>query len=548
MMQHLSKKFPLDIQKISKEETRSYFENKTTTIFGPPGTGKTHTLLSIVEKHLDEGYRPEEIGYFAYTKKAANEAIDRATSKFEYEEKDFEWFRTLHSMAFKQLNLTTKSVMKDRDYKVLGKTLQIKEFLNANSQIEDNGQSMQKNPFMRIIELARNNMVNIDTQWRRSQGHVEGGFEELERIYGTYIKYKQEHELYDFNDMLLELVNEGVVPSLPVIIIDEAQDLSMLQWYAVILLAKSTKHIYIAGDDDQAIFKWAGAIPEMLMRTPGNKKVLNQSFRIPKRVYDVAESVANKIKVRVKKEWSPTSKTGDVSHYSSIEYVPFNKDGEYYVLARTKYVLQKVEEYFKREGIIYNRFNKNKSISEKVCYAINCWNKLVNGDTISLGGAKNMYKYIPGDGPIKRGFKTWDKALEDDIVVSYNDLVNNHGLRVPKDLAWNDVLTLINEDIILYIRKCERRGQDINAIPKIKILTIHGSKGGEADNVVLLSELSRKSHTSLLKNGDDERRVFYTGITRTKRNLFLVRSSNDYEYSEMFLRQNFGLNRIEHAD
>ncbi len=547
-MQHLSKKFPLDIQKISKEETRSYFENKTTTIFGPPGTGKTHTLLSIVEKHLDEGYRPEEIGYFAYTKKAANEAIDRATSKFEYEEKDFEWFRTLHSMAFKQLNLTTKSVMKDRDYKVLGKTLQIKEFLNANIQIEDNGQSMQKNPFMRIIELARNNMVNIDTQWRRSQGHVEGGFEELERIYGTYIKYKQEHELYDFNDMLLELVNEGVVPSLPVIIIDEAQDLSMLQWYAVILLAKSTKHIYIAGDDDQAIFKWAGAIPEMLMRTPGNKKVLNQSFRIPKRVYDVAESVANKIKVRVKKEWSPTSKTGDVSHYSSIEYVPFNKDGEYYVLARTKYVLQKVEEYFKREGIIYNRFNKNKSISEKVCYAINCWNKLVNGDTISLGGAKNMYKYIPGDGPIKRGFKTWDKALEDDIVVSYNDLVNNHGLRVPKDLAWNDVLTLINEDIILYIRKCERRGQDINAIPKIKILTIHGSKGGEADNVVLLSELSRKSHTSLLKNGDDERRVFYTGITRTKRNLFLVRSSNDYEYSEMFLRQNFGLNRIEHAD
>ena len=548
MMQHLSKKFPLDIQKISKEETRSYFENKTTTIFGPPGTGKTHTLLSIVEKHLDEGYRPEEIGYFAYTKKAANEAIDRATSKFEYEEKDFEWFRTLHSMAFKQLNLTTKSVMKDRDYKFLGKTLQIKEFLNANSQIEDNGQSMQKNPFMRIIELARNNMVNIDTQWRRSQGHVEGGFEELERIYGTYIKYKQEHELYDFNDMLLELVNEGVVPSLPVIIIDEAQDLSMLQWYAVILLAKSTKHIYIAGDDDQAIFKWAGAIPEMLMRTPGNKKVLNQSFRIPKRVYDVAESVANKIKVRVKKEWSPTSKTGDVTHYSSIEYVPFNKDGEYYVLARTKYVLQKVEEYFKREGIIYNRFNKNKSISEKVCYAINCWNKLVNGDTISLGGAKNMYKYIAGDGPIKRGFKTWDKALEDDIVVSYNDLVDNHGLRVPKDLAWNDVLTLINEDVILYIRKCERRGQDINAIPKIKILTIHGSKGGEADNVVLLSELSRKSHTSLLKNGDDERRVFYTGITRTKKNLFLVRSSNDYEYSEMFLRQNFGLNRREHAD
>ena len=452
-------------------------------------------------------------------------------------------------MAFKQLNLSTQSVMKDRHYKALGKLLQIKEFLNTNSQIEDTGQSMQKNPFMRIIELARNNMVNIDVQWRKSEEHVEGGFPELERIYETYIDYKVEHELYDFNDMLLELVNEGSVPSLPVIIIDEAQDLSMLQWYAVILLAKSTKHIYIAGDDDQAIFKWAGAIPEMLMRTPGNKKVLNQSFRIPKRVYNVAESVANKIKVRVKKEWEPTNEPGEVLHYSSIEYVPFDKDGEYYVLARTKYVLQKVEEYFKREGIIYNRFNKNKSISEKVCYAINCWNKLVRGEEISLGGAKNMYKYI-SSGPehIEKGFKTWDKALEDDIVVTYNNLFENHGLRVPEELLWHEALNLINEDVVMYIRKCERRGQDINAIPKIKILTIHGSKGGEADNVVLLSELSRKSYTSLLKNGDDERRVFYTGITRTKKNLFLVRSSNDYEYSEMFLRQNFRLNREEYAN
>jgi DNA helicase-2/ATP-dependent DNA helicase PcrA len=402
---------------------------------------------------------------------------------------------------------------------------------------------------MRIIELARNNMVNIDVQWRKSEEHVEGGFPELERIFETYIDYKVEHELYDFNDMLLELVNEGSVPSLPVIIIDEAQDLSMLQWYAVILLAKSTKHIYIAGDDDQAIFKWAGAIPEMLMRTPGNKKVLNQSFRIPQRVYDVAESVANKIKIRVKKEWEPTEETGEVLHYSSIEYVPFDKDGEYYVLARTKYVLQKVEEYFKREGIIYNRFNKNKSISEKICYAINCWNKLVRGEEISLGGAKNMYKYI-SSGPehIQKGFKTWDKALEDDIVVTYNNLFENHGLRVPEELLWYEALNLINEDVVMYIRKCERRGQDINAIPKIKILTIHGSKGGEADNVVLLSELSRKSYTSLLKNGDDERRVFYTGITRTKKNLFLVRSSNDYEYSEMFLRQNFRLNRKEYAN
>lgn len=544
MLNH-SKLFPLDIQKTSREEVRSYFKNKTTTIFGPPGTGKTHTLLGIVQRHLEEGYEPHEIGYFAYTKKAAHEAIDRATTKFDYEEKEFEWFRTLHSMAFRQLNLSTSSVMKDRHYKELGKTLQIKEFLNSNTQIEENGQSMQKNPFMRIIELARNNMVNIDVQWQRSNLHIEGGQPELERIYETYLDYKKENELYDFNDMLLSLVNEGSVPSLPVIIIDEAQDLSMLQWWAVILLAKNAEHIYIAGDDDQAIFKWAGAVPELLIRTPGEKKVLNQSFRVPQKVFEVAEFVSNKIKDRVPKEWKPANKTGEVNHYSAINYVPFDEDGEYYVLARTKHVLQKVEEFFKREGILYNRFGRHKSISEKVLYAINCWNKLQQGNTISIGGAKNMYKYISG-GPdkIERGYKTWGELLEDDVSVTFEDLVNNHGLRLDKNLVWHEALDKVNEDLVMYIRKCERRNQDINAIPKIKILTIHGSKGGEADNVVLLSELSPKAYQSLLNNGDDERRVFYTGITRTKNNLFLVRSSNNYEYSEMFLRQNYRLNRI----
>ena len=125
------------------------------------------------------------------------------------------------------------------------------------------------------------------------------------------------------------------------------------------------------------------------------------------------------------------------------------------------------------------------------------------------------------------------------MMVNYATLSTDFGLRVSKLEEWYDALDGINEEVAMYIKKCQRRDQDINAIPKIKILTIHGSKGGEADNVVLLSELSNKAYQSLLKNGDDERRVFYTGITRSKKNLFLVRSSNDYEYSEMFLRQNY---------
>ena len=51
-------------------------------ILGPPGTGKTHNLLNLVEKELANGTSPDRIGFFAFTKKAAMEAKDRAKKKF----------------------------------------------------------------------------------------------------------------------------------------------------------------------------------------------------------------------------------------------------------------------------------------------------------------------------------------------------------------------------------------------------------------------------------------------------------------------------------
>ena len=55
---------------------------KTKIILGPPGTGKTHNLLSLVEQELARGTPPDRIAFVAFTKKAANEARDRAMKKF----------------------------------------------------------------------------------------------------------------------------------------------------------------------------------------------------------------------------------------------------------------------------------------------------------------------------------------------------------------------------------------------------------------------------------------------------------------------------------
>ena len=86
-------------------------------IIGPPGTGKTTFLLDQVDNALSEGTGPDLIGFVAFTRKAASEAVERAVTRFKLSEKQLPYFRTLHSIAFRMLGLNKGQVMNSKKYR-----------------------------------------------------------------------------------------------------------------------------------------------------------------------------------------------------------------------------------------------------------------------------------------------------------------------------------------------------------------------------------------------------------------------------------------------
>jgi superfamily I DNA/RNA helicase len=313
-------------------------------------------------------------------------------------------------------------------------------------------------------------------------------------------------------------------PRLDVLIIDEAQDLSSLQWSCVEKLARYSKEIYVAGDDDQAIYTWAGADVQKFISLEGSKKVLNQSYRVPRKVHDIALGVVNRIKTRIPKVWKPRKEEGGVYFHNKVEHIDM-KEGEWLILARNNYLLNHVEEYLKLSGKVYQKNNK-PSVPDNLIEAIQNWEKLRKGEEVEAFKIKKLLTYFKADSGIKKGFKTL-KGEDDETLLNMKELKLKFGLLTDK--IWHESFELLGDKQREYMISCLRAGEKLVS-SRIKLNTIHGSKGGEAENVVLLTDMANRSYEELYKNSDHECRAFYVGVTRTKNNLHIVKGKTRKEF------------------
>lgn len=498
----------------------------TNIIYGPPGTGKTTALLETVEHLLEDGFPPESICFISFTRKAANEAKTRAMEKFSFQESSLPWFRTLHSLAFQRLGVEKRNVMGIRDYFTLADSLGLT--ITTKSVNEDGTMAcMTKGDRLFFMEnMARATMKELHTFWEQFPDEDIYWYE-FSRVAETIKQYKIAHGKLDFTDMIYRYLEESMtVPGIRVLIVDEAQDLSPLQWQMIEMLAAQVEETYIAGDDDQAIFKWAGADVDRLINLQGSRRVLHQSYRVPAEVQQVANAIAARIANRVSKTWSPRQAIGTVDYVTGLDQIDMSQ-GTWLLLGRNAYLLDQYIHYCMQQGYIFEAQGQSL-IRGNSFRAIKIWENLRAGKTIVGQQAKLLYEYFTTKVGVAYGYKKKIDAVADNCSITLRQLRSEFGLLT--EAPWFDALDKLSDQEREYFLAALRRGENLSDDPRIKISTIHGVKGGEADNVVILTDMADRSFKEYQSNPDDEHRVWYVAVTRAKEKLVVVQPSTNRSY------------------
>lgn len=488
-------------------------------IYGPPGTGKTTTLLRII---TESGLPLSDVAFVSYTKAAVHEAKERVQKITDCADSDMRYFATLHSMNFRLLGL-------QRDLVAHGSKL-----LEFNKNLR--GQTSDE-LFLGIEETVEQkffNAMNMIRMYGGSRESVPVAFHAHAGLYlkfvRDYFKWLEENEYIDFAGMIEQGLREHVCPPVQMLVIDEAQDMRKLQIEQVAEWSSKIPVTYYAGDDDQTIHEWSGAHSHYFLNLPSHlEETLTETYRLPKNVLEFSLFVINKNGNRKKKDVHTKKEDSVISVLplqSICKKIDFKRENVVFLVRNNflirKYLLPQLRDLHvplyvpeKEYEAISFMLSGNKSnfslmdieiITHKALFPASRYFK--HGSKKKITGLLAFPEPIGG----YASEKLYEMGMKKEF---FTDLLN-------KNLSYlgieKDKIHFISRMVVLY-------GKEYRPV---RISTIHQFKGGEADTVVVLPDISRKTHDNTygtIQKKEEERRVWYVAITRTKKNLFITSDS-----------------------
>jgi superfamily I DNA/RNA helicase len=485
---------------------------QVTRYFGPPGTGKTTQLLRELDTALAAGVRPDRIAFVSFTRAARREALSRALHAYPgLTRDDFPYIRTLHALCFHALGAHASIVNTGAEGEFSGLAGFPMTPLSAARRAGDELDPFEdvRLAYQRLDSLRRVRRWTVEDALRHTR---DARIEDWRfRHYVTaWERFKARRDLLDFTDLLERAMADPTrLPAVDVLIVDEAQDLSPLQWQVVdALAANGVQHLIVAGDDDQGIFAWAGADPLALVRRPvTTSTVLARSWRLPELLVPMAQRIVAPIHGRAHKPFQAERTGGELRHIADTAAAALvgSTPGDVLVLSRTRRGVSRLRSDLMAAGVPFTQTDGMGPI-DLYRDAILAWgNATVSGwvsqaDRHALVGAMlpRPRRRVGGPEDIRR-----------------DDFCRMWG--VDPDASWMTALDGIPEADRLYLRRWI-----VPPHPTTRLSTIHAAKGAEADHVFLDIDPNVADAQDTMAGVDDERRVWYVGATRAKESLTFV--------------------------
>lgn len=541
-------------------------------IYGPPGTGKTSKLATDYVPAAIKRYGNDKVMVVSFTRAAAIEIAHKRSRKtglkIEIPERHV---GTLHSICFHALGApkileTEKELIRQwnethENFQISGKTI---------SSMDDTAAGTEGDRWLNIYNIKRNRMVDR-SYWIQPV---------LKSFTNKWEQFKSDNGIMDFTDLIERaMISLPEAPDKPkIIFVDEAQDMTALQLKLIRMWGQHMERVVLVGDDDQAIFSFSGADPKNMLNPPVRdkfKKILDQSFRVPQKIMERANTLIQRIDVREPKQWSPRRDrdTGEIVKGSVRQSNANWKHPEELVieakhkaaqgktvmfLASCSYMLNPLKKILRSQGLAFcNPYRKTRGD----------WNPLQASNGVSavellkafLGnGVEEPYWNVPqfvtwakfiktGDNGLirkqgKEGIKALELAIEENqqglhsVKNVLRDILTENAINkaLNRDIGWfTDMIRKEKKEALEYpISVMQQNGVEaIEERSKIIIGTIHSVKGGEANVVYLFPDISFQADAQMQKSKTGKHeiyRVFYVGMTRASEELIITMPTIKY--------------------
>ncbi len=322
-------------------------------VLAGPGSGKTTVVTKRVQYLVQDCHiSPSSILVITFTKAAATEMKERFLRLVEQSEEKPQGygnvlFGTFHAVFFNILKLsygfTAANILREET-----RYQYMKEIVDRlKLEIDDENEFISG--VLGEISLIKNERISLEHYF--SKNCAEDIFR---KIFASYEQRKRNARLIDFDDMLSytwELLTkrpdilEAWQKKFRYILVDEFQDINRLQYDILRLLAQPENNLFIVGDDDQSIYRFRGAKPEIMLNfqkdfPTAGRVLLNDNFRSTRQIVNAAGRVIRKNQSRFAKEITARGGEGP-----GVRILAFEDQQQ-----ECLYLLKEMQEYKKNGG------------------------------------------------------------------------------------------------------------------------------------------------------------------------------------------------------